>query len=40
VPGGAAAPPYRKHFQFLPEIIIARRRDSVKLSGNLTKGTL
>jgi hypothetical protein len=27
----------RKGFQFLPEIIIARRRGSVKLSVNLTK---
>jgi hypothetical protein len=30
----------RKDFQFLPEIIIARRRESVKLSVNLTKEKL
>ncbi len=30
----------RKDFQFFPEIIIARTRDSVKLLGNLTKGKL
>jgi len=30
----------RKDFQFSPQFIIARRRDSVKLLLNLTKGNL